>query len=153
MFELREPLFDKEQTVKNIRYLVNNFHDDLDSILIEPELIPIHKAPLNRFFSFVKNIPYRKDTKPVEVISRPYYIIKHKDLGMDCKKKAILIASYAECNDIDYRFIASSSRPDKKIHHIFVQFKIGNVWKNVDATYSHYKLFAVKNNLTYSEIL
>lgn len=153
MNENREPLFDKYQTADKIKNLVNDYYTDLQDILVYEDLLPIHNLELDDYYLFVKNIPYRRDTKPIEVISRPYYIVKHRNLGMDCKKKSILIASWAKYNSVPYQFIGSSSRKDKKVHHIFPQLKINDNWKNVDATYDHYELFEPKNNLTHSEVL
>ena len=151
MNEKLESLFDKEQTSAAIHNLVYEFHTDLDLVLSDDK--PVSNMELNDFFLLVKNIPYRKDIKPIEIICRPYYIFKHAGLGMDCKKKCIVLASWCECNDFNYRLIGSSSRSDKRVHHIFPQIFINGKWKNIDATYSHYKLFEPKTNITYSEVL
>jgi hypothetical protein len=107
---------------------------------------------LQEFFNLVKDIPYRRDPRPVEVVARPYYLFKHRNLGIDCKKKTIAMASYLKANGIPYRLIGSSNRPDRKIHHIFPQALIDGEFKNVDATYSQYRLFQAKNVTAWEEL-
>lgn len=138
----RSRLFNKHQTANNIKSLVDKYYNDIDSIKIRHNgrLTVLSQLPLNVFFNFVKNIKYRQDKTPVEIISRPGYIIRHRDMGMDCKKKGILIASYLHKNRIPYRFICSSSRPNKKIHHIFPQAYLLGKWNNIDATYNIYRM-------------
>ena len=142
----REPLRDKEQTATKIKSLVNNFYGDLEHVLVERSgsRVPVTQLPLSDYFDLVKNIPYRRDPPPVEVVARPHHIFKYAKLGMDCKKKATAIAAYLKARGIPFRFIGSSNRPDKKIHHIFPQAKIDSEYVNVDATYPDYKLFQPK---------
>jgi hypothetical protein len=153
MIEITEPLFDKNQTAREIKKIVNRFYSDLNNIFTDDNSEPLSDLSLSDYFDLVRCIKYRRDTKPIEVVSRPYYILKYQNLGMDCKKKTILMASWCKCNDYDYRYIASSNRADKKIHHIFPQIFIDNDWKNIDATYPQYKLFQYKNNVTNMELL
>ena len=142
MYITKTKLLNKHQTANNIKKLVNKHYNDIDSIKIRHngKLVVLSKLPLKVFFDFVKNIRYRRDKTPIEIISRPGYIIKHRSMGMDCKKKGILIASYLRKNRIPYRFICSSSRPNKRIHHIFPQAYLSGSWKNIDATYNIYKI-------------
>ena len=146
MVQTRTILLDKHQTAKKIKVLVNLFHNDIDNIRIRHmgKMRILSKLPLNVFYDFVKNIKYRMDNSPIEIVSRPKHIINHRQMGMDCKKKSILIASYLKKNRIPYRFICSSSRPNKRIHHIFPQAFLSGEWKNVDATYNHYKIYDKK---------
>lgn len=146
MYEEREALFDKLQTSNAIKNLVSKYAEDLNSVFVDDnkEKTPLSKLSITDFFNVVKNIPYRKDIKPIEVISRPFHILNHRALGMDCKKKSVLVASYFKLRKIPYRFIGSSRRPDKKIHHIFVQARtlpdetLTKEYHNYDATYSNY---------------
>jgi hypothetical protein len=143
----REPLHDKAQTAAKIKQIVNKFYLDLDSLFIERKngTMKLPDLSLAEFFDLVKNIPYRRDPRPVEVVARPYYIFKYRGLGMDCKKKAIICAAYLKARGLPFRFIGSSNRDDKKIHHIFPQVKLDNEYVNFDATYSNYQLFGPKN--------
>jgi len=154
-----EPLKDKEQTAEEIKKLVENYYGDLDLITIQAKdgrNMKLSALSLPQFFNFVRRIPYRRDpSRPVarEVISRPYYLVKYKNLGGDCKKKTLLIGSFLKRNSIPFRFIGSSQRKDKKVHHIFPQAWIDGIWQNVDATYNNYMLFQPKKDLTYAEVL
>lgn len=115
-------------------------------------LTPITSLPINCVFNMVRRIPYRRDTKPIEVVSRPRNILKNKALGIDCKKKAILLSAYCRERGIPYRLIASSRLPSRRIHHVFPQVNIGGDWLNFDATYTHYRPFENKF-LTRREVL
>lgn len=150
MYRYAEPLNDKKLTANRIRELIKKYYNDLSYILLDKT--PLKKLSLKEFYTLVKEIPYRKDTKPIEVISRPKHILNLVHLGMDCKKKTILIGSYLYINKIPFKLVGSSTRPDKKIHHIYVMAKIKGSWKNIDATYNDNTLFEKKNN-TKTEIL
>jgi len=145
MHETREPLLDKLQTSNVIKKLVKSYATDLDTIYTESGK-PLSSLSLKSFFNLVRKIPYRRDIKPIEIVARPFFIIKHRRLGMDCKKKTALMASWFFLHHIPYRFIGSSKRPDKEIHHIFPQAQClpnenltaPGDWRNYDATYSNY---------------
>ena len=110
---------------------------------------------LQGFFNYVKNIPYLEDTTKAEIVSRPKYMLGKGAFknGIDCKKKAVLMASWLEAHGIPYRLVAVSERKNKQIHHVFPQAKINGKWLNVDATYNHYKLFEGKPKVTHGEVL
>ena len=152
--ETREPLYDKAQTGKAMYNIVEKFSGDLEYIAVEQKgkQIPVVDLSLSEYFDLVKKIPYRQDTKPKEVIARPYHLFKNQNLGLDCKKKNILMAGYLHYHGIPYRFVASSKRPDKRIHHVFTQGKLQGDYKNLDVTYQHYKPFEEKT-VTAFEIL
>ncbi len=147
-----EPLNSKNQTGRKMYAIVEEFHSDLDTAFLPRARNPLSSLPIQRFFDFVKDIPYRRDNKPVEVIARPAHILRFAALGMDCKKKAILIASWLRANGIPYRLIASSKRPDKRVHHVFPQGKLDNRWTTLDATYSWFRPGEVKE-VTHAEVL
>lgn len=143
----KTPLVDKEQTARKIKDIVNKYYSDLDSIFVINRGVntKIVDLSLQDFFNLVKNIKYRRDPRPVEVVARPYYLFKYRGLGLDCKKKSIICGAYFKYRGLDFRYIGSSDRPDRKIHHIFPQVKLDNEYLNFDATYPDYKLFAAKN--------
>lgn len=152
MVQKKVNLDDKSQTAMEIKNLVKHFKGDLKYFYVQGgsgNYKRLSDISLKSFFSFVKRLPYRRDTAPVEVVARPLYILKNYKLGIDCKKKTILVTSYLDLNNIPYRFIGSSRRVDKKIHHIFPQALIDNQWKNVDATYDDYELFEPKYVTSY----
>jgi hypothetical protein len=146
MYEMREPLTDKQQTADRIRELITRFAADLDNIYIERKgkKYPLSSLSLKEYFSFVAAIPYRKDTAPIEVVARPRHIINHRKLGMDCKKKTVLMGSYCELHGLPYRLVCSSRRADKKVHHIFPQVRLHGEYQNIDATYPDNKIFDSK---------
>jgi hypothetical protein len=157
MQENREPLKDRIQTARRIKHLCEEFYLDLNLCFIVKgnKQTPLSKLTLPEFFDFVKNIPYRRDPKPIEIVARPYYIIKHRALGMDCKKKNSLICSFLRMKNYKYRAIGSSSRPDFAIHHIYMELydqKRGQ-WRPVDATYPGNKLFERPKSETAREVL
>lgn len=134
-----EQLYGKETTVDRIKDICNRFYADIQSI----------KATPQEFFDLVRKIPYRRDPKGIdsfgemegiEVIARPIILFQNSDLGLDCKKKCILMVAYAIAHKIPWRIVTSSRRPDKQHHHIFPQWCINGVWINADATYRNYKL-------------
>jgi len=113
---------------------------------------------LTQFFNFVKNIPYIEDMDRAELISRPKYLLHRRNFaGLDCKKKATLIGAWLNAHGLipgkDWHLVAISERPDKEIHHVFVQARFNKQWKNLDPTYPEYKIFDPKPNVTNAEIL
>ena len=155
----REPLKNRFQTARRIKHLIEQFYLDLQLCFVvkNNRQIPLSKLTLQEFFNFVKQIPYRKDPQPIEIVARPYYIIKHRNLGMDCKKKAVLLGSFLRLKNYKYRAIGSSTRPDKQIHHIYMELYDPKMeaWRPVDATYNkpEYALFKKNPDETYKEIL
>jgi len=157
--EHAEPLEDRHQTAKAIKALVSDFQKDLDEILLEDSQgnqRPLSSLTLREFFDFVKKIPYRKDIKPIEIIGRPLWIMEQVSAkvvpGIDCKKKSVLMGAFFERTGRQYRFIGSSCRPDKQIHHIFPQVYLRGVWVNADATYPR-NVFGERKQVTASEVL
>lgn len=131
-------LYNKEQTGERMYNLIDTYARDLANFKVNDTAL--FDLSISDFFNFVKNIPYRRDLSPTEVISRPHHILHHRKIGMDCKKKAILIASWAFLNNIPFHLIASSSRKNGKIHHVFPQVQLNGEWINADATYKKLKL-------------
>jgi hypothetical protein len=138
----KRTLTDKAQTAEGMKTLVKDYAGDLDILYMKykGKNTPLSQLPLERFHRFVREIPYKMDEKPIEVLMRPYYAVKFRSQGIDCKKKAILMAAWAERNGLKWRFIASSRRPDKRKHHVYPQLKLSGEWVNSDATYRHYRI-------------
>lgn len=160
-----ERLRRKAQTGKKMYSLVDRAASDIENIFVETGngVVSIADLPFKKYFRFVSHIPYQKDTKPIEVVGRPMRLIKlvQNGQGLDCKKKAIMIAAWIARNMGDnekspngrnFRFVASSNRKDKKITHVFPEMFIGGLFYPVDATYKTGKPF-VKKGLTKREIL
>lgn len=149
-----EPLKNKDQTGKAMYRLINRYSGDLHAVYVrkDGQLVPFSSLSLMEAFDLIRRIPYRRDIKPIEVISRPNGILKNAPVGMDCKKKAILIAAYLKERGIPFRLIASSRKPNRRIHHVFPQMNVAGKWLNADATYPHYQLFQQKP-VTKAEVL
>ena len=95
------------------------------------------------WFDFVKEIPYQLDNPKYEIIGTPEMILKGN--SADCKKKAILIASWFESKKLPWRFVVSSVRKNKRPHHVFCQYQdTAGKWINADATYSKYRIGQIK---------
>lgn len=142
------PLRSSEQTAREISRIVNRFYSDLNLLLYRrrgsAKSSALAKMNLQEFYDFIKNIPFRIDTKPVEFVARPYYIMKEP--GIDCKKKTIMIASFLKLHGIPFQLIGSSVRPDQRIHHIFPRGFINRKWHTIDATYPENRIFTDKRN-------
>lgn len=132
-----------DQTGREMYSLTRRFYHDLDRIpaSYNGRSTTLARVPLIPFYNYVRAIPYRQDVEPVEVVSRPLYIVQYSGLGMDCKKKAILLGSYLRIHDMPMRYIATSTRPDREIHHVLPQLLVDGNWMNLDATYPHMKPF------------
>lgn len=143
---IRQKLFNKQQTVKAIDRIVNTHYKDIAGFWIMKNniKIPLCDLPLKKYYNLVKRIPYQRDTKPIEILLRPFFLLNGRTIGLDCKKKTILMAAYFKCNNIRFRYMGSSQRPDRRIHHIYTQIKTGDNWKNVDATYPENNIFENK---------
>ena len=151
----------KDQTGRAMYGLVRQYAGDLSRAYVRRggKLVPLSSLPLLDFYNVVKTLPYRRDKKPVEVIGRPKVLL-HGDVftGLDCKKKAVLLGSWLRLNGRripgfqGWRFISVSTRPDKKIHHVFNQIKLNGRWLNLDGTYADYEPFQ-KKYVTKVEVL
>lgn len=142
----RRRLLSKDQTGREMHRLISLYFSDLNNIKCwyGNKLTPFSSLPIEQAYNFVRKIPYRRDTKPIEVIARPREIMRFRNLGVDCKKKAILLASYLRSRGLPYRLVASSRLPSGRIHHVFPQILFWGTWLNFDATYPHYKPFRRK---------
>jgi hypothetical protein len=146
---IKRRLFDKKQTVKEIDRIARRYGADIEEFFIKKDgvIIPLHKLSLKEFYNLVRAIPYQRDQRPIEILIRPGYMIKNKGIGLDCKKKTILMASYmyrSASGPVRFRYVGSSQRPDKRIHHIYLQVLHDGQWKNVDATYPENNIFENK---------
>jgi hypothetical protein len=144
-------LFNKIETTKKMHYFIAKYYKDLRNfhIVRNGKRVPLLSLTVKQFFDFVRKIPYRQDKKPIEVVARPKHILNSRRIGMDCKKKSVLIASYLKNRKIPYRLIGSSIKSTRRIHHIFPQACFSGDWKNLDATYNHNKIFEPKKVTSY----
>lgn len=141
-----ELLINKEQTGRKMHALIGRFARDLENVYvrINGKTRQFSRLDPLEVHTIVKNIPYKKDTAPVEVVARPSRLLNGEfSAGLDCKKKAIIICAWAKPK-YPYRLVASSRRADLKFHHVFPMVFLGGQWVNFDATYSNMQLGAVK---------
>lgn len=130
-----QPLAGKELTGEKLYAAIDNHYSDLGSYA---------GRPFGEWFRFVKSIPYVSDMERfpqrlLEVVPRPAYILDRNLFPrIDCKKKSILIGSWAKANGVPFRLIAVSDRADKEATHVFPQLDFGNGWVNTDATLPEY---------------
>jgi hypothetical protein len=99
--------------------------------------------PLQKIFSYVKNLPYRRDPENTESLARPALSMRPGFPWRDCDDKAIILGAWCAANMIPFRFLASSRRPDKSLHHVFLEAQAGAAPIILDATYPSHKLGAL----------
>lgn len=152
---IARPLRTKDQTGQEMHRLIKRYNTDVDKIAITDggNTVPFSRLPINQAFDVVKNIRYRRDNSPVEVVARPAIAMQNTDTGLDCKKKAIVLSSYLKRRGIPYRLVSTSRRRDGRIHHVFPQVKFGNGYLNLDATLPDYQPFTAKTGITRKEVL
>lgn len=141
----------KTQTADSMYMMVEKFSGDVKKY---------QNQTLPAFFRRVANLPYKKDPTGFEIVARPKWgFVLGRGNGIDCKKKSQLLGAFLTLKKIPWRFVGSSNRPGglfskPRIHHVFVQgrfcdFQTGQCgWKNLDATYKHYRMFQPKKNVT-----
>lgn len=147
-----EKLTHYRQTGNKMKEVINKFSSDIGDL---------KNLDLDEYYDLVRKIPYTYDQakwdlngEDVELLVRPKIILeKFKNIGIDCKKKAILIGSWFKEHNLLNRLVCVSEMTNKEPHHVFNQLMLNGNWVNVDATYPHYKLFSPKKNITYMEVL
>lgn len=145
MLVTRSKLINNPHTAKSMYGMISKYSSDL---------VPFKKDGLLKFFDYVKNLTYRRDRRGVEVVARPKYGLQMGlASGIDCKKKSILVSSYANMLGLPVRLIGSSTQKKKlfgkpRLHHVFPQIKINGRWVVADATYPKNKFGKVHPNLT-----
>jgi hypothetical protein len=98
---------------------------------------------LQKIFGYVKNLPYRRDPENTESLARPALSMRPGFPWRDCDDKAIILGAWCAANMIPFRFLASSRRPDKSLHHVFLEAQAGAAPIILDATYPSHKLGAL----------
>ena len=112
------------QTAQQMRRLVECYCMDLGQWLFVPFIV---------FYRYVCNLPYIADPKNVEFVSRPAMTVNPNfSIARDCDDKAVLLASWWQAHGRKKRFVASSTKPTGRLHHVFLQLDNGVF---CDATY------------------
>ena len=123
MYKTIKPLDSVYSTGAEMRRLVETYCIDLGAWLA---------VPFMQFYRHVCFLPYVPDPDNVETVSRPAYTLNGNYGPRDCDDKAVLCASWWHGHGRPVRFVASSTKPDKKLHHVFLQLDNGVF---IDATY------------------
>lgn len=126
MIRTVKKLNDVFQTGREMARLVLNYW---------PDLGPWLGVDFFTYYRHVCKLPYIDDPEEVETVSRPAFTLRREYMPRDCDDKAVLIACWCHGRGVPCRFVASSTRPDGVLHHVFLE-----VWGLgfVDATYSYY---------------
>lgn len=134
------PRFSNDQTAREMTRMVVQYSGDLGDKA---------KWSLPRFYDYVRKLPYHPDPRNDERVSRPRFTLRPDwPDSRDCDDKSVLIGSWCFQNKIPFRFVCSSSRPDRHPHHVFVLGRFRNREHVIDATYPHNRLGEWPNNLT-----
>lgn len=152
-----EKLKSRGQTGRQVYRLASTYWPDLDDF-------GLLDLTLKAFFDKVRKIPYTNDPQGTEYAIRPGFLLDRRMWpALDCKKKAILIATYLEAHGWKpadgrrgeklYRLVAVSEKPSKEIHHLYVQAFINGKWRNIDPTYETYRIFEPKPHVTFAQEL
>lgn len=112
------------QTGAQMRRLVESYYNDLGAWLYVPFLT---------YYHFVCDLPYIKDPDNIEFVSRAGLTINpFFNIARDCDDKAVLLACWWHGHGDKKRFVASSTKPNGKLHHVFMQLGNGIF---IDGTY------------------
>lgn len=138
-----QPLKSAEHTGAEMLRLVKSYAQDIGEM---------KNWNFPRFYNFVKNLEYRADPQGNEIISRPARTLQKNWPWRDCDDKAVLIGSWLWLNGIPFKFRASSNRPDKQLHHVYVVADFPAGQKIVDATYPKNTLGTEEPNTKIQEL-
>ena len=123
MFLTKKNLVDVHQTAAEMRRLSCRYCSDLGGWLCVPFL---------DYYRHICELPYYPDPPEVETVSRPLYTLMPDYSPRDCDDKSVLIASWLHAHGDPVRFVATSTKPDGTLCHVFVQMQNGLL---IDATY------------------
>ncbi len=117
---------------KNVTFKVNG--------MLVKDLTPL------QWFRYVQSLPYVKDPKRIEHVTRPGISLELAGTGhpLDCDDKSILSFSYFilqnEIKGYDYQKRAAVTGREDKPKHIYAEFKENRdskIWIPYDCTYPH----------------
>lgn len=129
-----ETLRDRIQSGSNMERIVKTFSEDIE---------PLDSMSLMEFFNFVRKIPYCEDGE-IELLDRPKNLLNPELWpGLDCKKKAILIASYLQKRGLKWSFVAVCEKLGADIHHVYCLLKNGKKFFPLDATFENAKFLKI----------
>ena len=125
--------------IRTIRHLKDVFQTGREMARLVcnywPDLGPWLGVSFREYYIHVCQLPYIEDPEDVETVSRPAFTLQRDYMPRDCDDKAVLMACWCHGHGIKCRFVASSTRPDKVLHHVFLEAEgLGFV----DATFDKY---------------
>ena len=120
-----------QQTAREMLRIAQQYAGDLGEMA---------RWPVKKFFDHVRKLPYRPDPPKAETLSRPLHTLKENFPFRDCDDKAILMGAWCHANGVPFGFYASSTRKDKRLHHVWTvaEFPAGPVI--LDPTYNYHKI-------------
>ena len=125
-----DKLKDVYQTAFQMRRLVESYYLDLG---------PWLNVPFLDFYRYVCDLPYIPDPHNIEFVSRAALTINpFFNVARDCDDKAVLLGCWWHGHGDKCRFVASSTKKNKMLHHVFLQHETGLFF---DATYCKNKNF------------
>lgn len=147
MIAIAAPHRGKNATMAEMARMVRDYPEDLRRF---------RGIDLRALFESVRKIPYGEDlflygNGDAELVARPRFLLDRRLFPrLDCKKKAILMASWAEENGIPWRFVAVCENGSGDAHHVFTQMQFADEWRNVDPTFPNFRLFEPKPHVTHA---
>lgn len=110
----QKPLISAAETAREMANLAVKYSSDLGE-----------KAawPLEQFYKYVKNLPFRSDPMGHESIARPRLTMGESWPWRDCDDKSILMGAWCFANKVPFKFQASSKAPSGVLHHVYVVAK------------------------------
>jgi len=135
----QKPLISAPETAREMARLSVKYSSDLGDMA---------KWPLEKFYKFVKDLPFRSDPQGHESIARPSLTLGKDWPWRDCDDKSILIGAWCFANKIPFKFQASSKHPSGHLHHVYVIAKIDKMPFVIDATYPRNTLGIMDKGIT-----
>lgn len=104
------------------------------------------------FFHFVAGLDYRKETGRFQFLASPENVLSGNSPVVACANKSILIGCWCKNQNIPFRFVACTRKPNTAYNHVFPQMLLNGKWASVDATYPWHVPFS-ENKYAHSEVL
>jgi len=115
------------------------------------DMDPYLAMDLFRFYNYIRALPYLRDPKGVETISRPAYVLSGDWQGpdgfapccRDCDDKTLAMISFCFAKNIPVRIVVAGQFPGVA-HHIYPEVNLSGKWIPADPTYPDRNSFAKK---------
>ena len=78
-------------------------------------------VPFLLLYRHVCHLPYIDDPDDIETVARPAFTLRPDWSPRDCDDKAVICACWWHGHGVPVRFVSTSTRPDKVLHHVFLQ--------------------------------